>query len=152
MTEADDDFSRVARIPDNCGNPPNVWRAAVTEACVINGIDWDDNDPAKSLARLIQLEICEALDPAISREAANLIQRGRDEAREELNLSSIHDGRAVGNIKWRYDPPPKRTKIFLLNKGGVAITPGPWPADGSCIAWQLLFDRDKELEESRGLS
>lgn len=51
---------------------------------------------------------------------------------------------------WRYDAPPKGSKIFLLTRGGVAVE-GMWTDDGRFIAWHPLFKRDKEIERLRGL-
>lgn len=54
---------------------------------------------------------------------------------------------AVADIYWRYDDPPRGVKLFLLTKGGVAVT-GPWSTDGRYIAWQYMFKRDKAKERS----
>jgi hypothetical protein len=59
-----------------------AWKDAVIEACIASCIDWDENDPMKTLHNLICWEVKIALDPAVSNEAAALIQRGRDEAKE----------------------------------------------------------------------
>lgn len=64
-------------------NNPDAWRDAVIDACVINFLDWDMTDPRGTLARLIHWEQECALDPSISSAAQALIQRGRDEAKEE---------------------------------------------------------------------
>ena len=55
------------------------WYYAVTDACVINYINWDEKDARKSLNTLLCCEIDMALDPKISKDAKDLIQRGRDE-------------------------------------------------------------------------
>jgi hypothetical protein len=54
-----------------------AWRAAVTNACVINHIDWDEENPQKSLEALIACEIEMALDPAISSRAQSLIDKSK---------------------------------------------------------------------------
>jgi hypothetical protein len=54
----------------------NPWKEAIIEACVVNHLDWDDNDPRKTLAALIAWECKCALDPDISEEAQALIERG----------------------------------------------------------------------------
>jgi hypothetical protein len=41
------------------------WYEAVTEACVIDCIGWQDDDAKKSLQNLIQYETLMALDPKI---------------------------------------------------------------------------------------
>lgn len=48
-------------------------------------------------------------------------------------------------LYWRYDKAPTGAKLFLLTKGGVAVT-GQWRDDGSFTAWQYLFKRDKSKE------
>ena len=92
----------------------NEWEGAVKEACVISCIGWDDDNPIKSLADLIAIEIDMALDPAISERAValkfqNMTQAERDVAAE----------RAKQRIKWtdaqddEYDPGE-------LSSGGAA--------------------------------
>lgn len=56
------------------------------------------------------------------------------------------------DVYWRYDPPPRGVKVFLLSKGGVAITPGEWRDNAGFIAWFPLLKRDKELEKKLGLA
>lgn len=58
------------------------------------------------------------------------------------------DGMAVAvstEHYWRYDPPPRGVKLFLLTRGGIAVT-GNWTDDGRFIGWQYLFKRDKSKE------
>lgn len=56
----------------------NEWKEAVIEACVINCIDWYEDDPIKTLYSLIDIEVKMALDPSISPEARALIERGKN--------------------------------------------------------------------------
>jgi hypothetical protein len=56
------------------------WKEAVIDACVVNHLSWDENDPRKTLANLLSWECKVALDPAVSKEAADLIERGRAQA------------------------------------------------------------------------
>ncbi len=48
------------------------WKQAVIEACVVNCIGWDENDPIKTLADLVAWEVKVALDPKVSKEAAEI--------------------------------------------------------------------------------
>jgi hypothetical protein len=51
------------------------------------------------------------------------------------------------NLRWIYpheETPPSGVKLALLTIGGVQVT-GLW-RQGSFIAWQRLFKRDKEKE------
>lgn len=57
----------------------NPWYLAITDACVINHIGWDDKDAASSLANLIKWETEVALDPRVSGSAQSLIDQGRRE-------------------------------------------------------------------------
>lgn len=55
---------------------------------------------------------------------------------------------SAGSMPWLYPQehkPPAGTKIALLTRGGIQVT-GEWRDDGSFIAWQYLFKRDKEKE------
>ena len=52
-------------------------------------------------------------------------------------------------LHWIYPQeakPPTGIKLSLLTKGGVQVT-GVWVNDGSYIAWQALFKRDKDKEK-----
>lgn len=57
----------------------DVWKEAVIEKCIINCIDWDENDPMKTLNNLISWEVQVALDPTVSEAAQQLIHQGRAE-------------------------------------------------------------------------
>lgn len=79
-------------------HPAEAWRDAVLDAMVC----WDmapppGETPRQSLNRLLALEQRVTLDPAVSREAAALIERGRQEAFAETidpaRLSEIADRR-----------------------------------------------------------
>ncbi len=54
------------------------WYDAVTDACCICFIDWDETDARKSLSKLIQWHVETALDPRVSSEAMALIKLGKD--------------------------------------------------------------------------
>ena len=56
------------------------WRNAVTEACVVACIGWDESDPRTSLANLLAWEVQVALDPLVSGAARKLVARGREQA------------------------------------------------------------------------
>jgi hypothetical protein len=65
---------------------------------------------------------------------------------DALNSMTNREGLAVSpDIFWRYDPPPRSTKIFLLNTGGVAIAPGHYMPN-SILGWHPLFKRNILLE------
>lgn len=55
----------------------DIWKEAVIEACIVHCIDWDEADPVKTLNNLLRWNAEMALDPAISYEAQELINRGR---------------------------------------------------------------------------
>lgn len=46
--------------------PTPQWKDAVTERCVVDCIGWIDDDPGKSIDRLIWTEIMMHIDPAIA--------------------------------------------------------------------------------------
>ena len=89
------------------------------------------------------------------------IQIVRDESAAPPTLQSISietktdDGGLGGSITvdqeryWRYENPPRGSKVFLLTRGGVATT-GLW-MDGAFIAWHPLFKRDRDAEKRLGL-
>lgn len=54
---------------------PDPWKDVVTDACTVNHLDWDENDPRSTLAKLIMVSVQQALDPSIS-EAARKLQAG----------------------------------------------------------------------------
>jgi hypothetical protein len=61
----------VARTKDG------PWKAAVTDACTLCEIGWDENDPSKTLQKLLEWEVHVALDPQVSAGAKDLIQQGK---------------------------------------------------------------------------
>lgn len=51
-------------------------------------------------------------------------------------------------LRWIYpvdEKPPAATKLALLTRGGVQVV-GDWRGDGSFLAWQRLFKRDRSKE------
>ena len=62
------------------------WKEAVLDACTIAFLDWDENDPRKTIADLIAWEQKIALDPQVSKEARELadaaFKKGADAARK----------------------------------------------------------------------
>lgn len=77
----------------------NPWKDAVIEACIVNCIDWDEQDPVKTLAQLIAWEVKIALDPAVSADARALIERGR------LGRPGYQP---IKQDAARYGPPPRK--------------------------------------------
>lgn len=61
----------------------NEWKEAVIEALIVDCIYRNDheNDPYGAIGELISWETKIALDPAVSSDAAALIERGRQERR-----------------------------------------------------------------------
>ena len=55
------------------------WKEAVLDACTVSWVEWDENDPRATLKALIAREVEWALDPQISKEAQDLIERGKRE-------------------------------------------------------------------------
>ena len=51
----------------------NEWKDAVIDACVINCIGWDENDPRKTIRDLCHWEADIALDPKVSSDAQKLV-------------------------------------------------------------------------------
>lgn len=68
--------------------PPNPWKEAVIDACVIACIDWDEKDPRKTLHQLICWENQIALDPKVSSAAQALVDQGRSAAQAEPAASA----------------------------------------------------------------
>jgi hypothetical protein len=65
-------------------------------------------------------------------------------------VQTTHDAGGIpvavtDEVYWRYDHPPMGVKLFLLTKGGIAVT-GNWSNDGRYLGWQYLFKRDKAKE------
>ena len=50
----------------------DAWKLAVIDACTVNHIGWQDNDPHWTVKRLLDWECKQCLDPEISNEAAAL--------------------------------------------------------------------------------
>jgi hypothetical protein len=63
---------------------PERWRGAINGALTnwLSPIE-DHETPADALQRLIRLEVMAALDPAVSRPAADLVAKARRDALEE---------------------------------------------------------------------
>lgn len=107
---------------------------------------------------LLASSFCEhAINPGSAGEAEVLDMRGialaEDTELKAISISGVGSDQPYAvstEAKWRYDQAPRGAKIFLLTKGGVAVD-GYWRDDGSFIAWQLLFKRDKELELLLGI-
>lgn len=64
--------------------PVNPWKRAIINACVLAHINWDEEDPAKTLHQLLVWESQVALDPKVSSDAQALINRGRQEMLREV--------------------------------------------------------------------
>lgn len=56
------------------------WKIAIEEACIVNHINFFPEDAQKSLSNLITWETKIALDPKVSKEAADLFASGRRSA------------------------------------------------------------------------
>lgn len=54
---------------------PNPWKDAVIEACVVNHLDFNEEHAGVTLGRLIHWECESALNPAVSKAAAELARR-----------------------------------------------------------------------------
>ena len=52
-----------------------TYEAWIEELCIVNFLEWDHSDPRKTLAKLIECEVNMALDPAISKQAVDLIEK-----------------------------------------------------------------------------
>jgi hypothetical protein len=158
MTEHRDDewdrnaerLTREAGLGDGRINPKatsvdNLFLESDTSAAwnALNEIgrtyDWLEGDGSGDLAQAIQ----------------SIAAQFDEKLKAQQNLKSISnqlDGVTVSaGVYWRYDPPPLSTKIFLLNEGGVAITPGVWVEGAGLIAWHPLFKRNKAEEARLGI-
>jgi hypothetical protein len=63
---------------------PERWRGAINDALTNWLLPIEDHEtPADALQRLIRLEVMAALDPAVSRPAADLVAKARRDALEE---------------------------------------------------------------------
>ena len=51
----------------------NPWKEAIIQACIVNFLEWDENDPSGTLSKLIGWENTVALDPKVSKAAYDLL-------------------------------------------------------------------------------
>lgn len=58
----------------------DAFKEAVEDACIVNYLDWDDQNPKQTMRKLIKLEVEMSLDPRISVEARKLITLGMEQA------------------------------------------------------------------------
>ena len=79
-----------------------AWKEAVEEACII---DWVEiGEPKETLANLIKWNIVQALDPAISKDASELIEKhtaalkARVSQLEELRIMALTELQTVASI------------------------------------------------------
>jgi hypothetical protein len=82
-----------------------AWKDAVIDAAVVG---WtycaaDEDDPRACLSRIMAMNSQIALDPAVSSEAAALIERGRQEVREELAAAKADAERLREFAQWLID-------------------------------------------------
>lgn len=87
----------------------NEWREAVIDACVIDCINWYEDDPRKTIHQLCAYEQDIALDPLVSRDAQNLIDGGIEKCIQEVEtwISSWPTGKEENTIA---------LKKFVINK------------------------------------
>jgi hypothetical protein len=72
--------------------PPSPWTEKKIEGlvleldylCANRWIHFDPNDPVSSLRKLLEWEVQTALDPAVSKAARDLIERGRQEQLKDI--------------------------------------------------------------------
>lgn len=57
----------------------NPWYHAVTDACCVATVNWHFDNPRQTLNDLINHHVQIALDPEVSSDARDLMQKGRDE-------------------------------------------------------------------------
>lgn len=76
------------------------WRIAMDRAyvCAEGGVVWHEESPVNTLRSIIEFDVSTALDPLVSCQAQELIDRGRAEAKKEedasllsMDFSSIED-------------------------------------------------------------
>lgn len=53
------------------------WKTAIEDACIVNWVPI--TNPKETIEKLIEWNVKMALDPAISKDASDLIERGRNE-------------------------------------------------------------------------
>lgn len=67
------------------------------------------------------------------------------------NVDNTKGYATSANLFWLYPArdgqPPKGVKLHILQSGGVSIQ-GQWKDNAGYIAFQYMFRRDKEFEES----
>lgn len=150
------------------------WKGAVGDMLSVCH-EVESADPRESINRLIDWHVMVNMDPAVSSAAQALIERGKaeqaatitppmlivksvidPETLEKLKSMTMRESGAISyavsdDVYWRYDPAPMGTKVFLMNRGGVAIAPGFWVEGGAVIAWHPLFKRDHQREKELGL-
>lgn len=68
-----------SRSPRNPQVGECAWKEVIIEACIVDCISWDENDPRKTLSNLISWENTVALDPRVSKEANDLILASRNQ-------------------------------------------------------------------------
>lgn len=56
------------------------FKEAVEDACIVNYLDWDNQNPRQTMRKLINSEVTIALDPRVSAEARKLITLGMEQA------------------------------------------------------------------------
>lgn len=69
----------------------NEWKEAITEACFIAHIGWDDTNPFKSVNDLINWHIKMVLDPCVSEDAQRLIDIGSRQGYDKA-INILHNG------------------------------------------------------------
>ena len=58
----------------------DAFKEAVEDACIVNYLDWDDQNPRQTMRKLINSQVEMALDPRVSAEARKLITLGMEQA------------------------------------------------------------------------
>lgn len=131
---------------------PDGFKDMVIEQLVVDGIFTQEHEtnPRKAVRDLIAYECQMALDPAISSEAQALVERGAAGQSSKIVQGESMPYAVSNDIYWRYDKAPTGVKLFLLTKGGIAVT-GVWKDGAGFTAWREMFKRDKALEERLGL-
>lgn len=80
--EKNEAISTAAKVIRALIEDRTSWKEAVIEACIVYHIDWTEGDPKATLNRLLALNAQMALDPLISKEAQDLIERGHKDGFE----------------------------------------------------------------------
>ena len=122
----------------------NVWRRAVIDALVASWIyrKEHDDDPHKALHDLACNEQRIALDPAISKDARNLIQKGWREALERA--AKVCEKRASLDES-EYD-----SYLESMNSGDIAAAASDRESRGCAKAIRALIESEKVQEGSDG--